>query len=169
MKHCLIVIDMQEGVFCLKRAVFHKDILLQKVNSAIRSARSRGIGVVFFRHENSTFLKKGTDGHQFVDGLDVSSGDIVLEKQRPDIFADTGLDGLMKQAGVTSIIIAGVISNGCIRDGCLSALSRGYHVTLVEDAHSTFYANAADIVLQINKQMAQAGARVIPADELDLI
>ena len=64
------------------------------------------------------------------------------------------------------LIVAGVISNGYVRRACQSALEKGYSVTLVKDAHSTFYGNAEKAVGRVNREMESAGARVVPAEEL---
>ena len=166
MKQALIVIDMQNGVFSLKRPVYRKDALAASVKKAVRFARNNGMPVMFSLHENDTFLRRGTEGHRLIDALEARAGDLAVHKSQPDIFVDTDLDAVLRRRGIAALIVTGVISNGCVRRACQSALEKGYSVTLVKDAHSTFYANAATIVERINLEMKRAGVRLVSVDAL---
>lgn len=64
------------------------------------------------------------------------------------------------------MIVAGLLSNGCVRDACLGALKRGYAVCLLRDAHSTVYQNAKKIIGDVNREMEAAGVRVIGVDQI---
>ncbi len=167
MKHCLIVIDMQTGIFGLKQPVFKKDELIRNVKTALRLARDNGVGIIFTRHENNTFLKPGTEAYQIVNDLGVLPGDTVIAKKHPGVFQGTDLDNLLKRDHIESVILLGLISNGCVKDACLSALQKQYSVILVKDAHSTFYKNAEKMIDSVNSQMETAGAFIVPADELE--
>lgn len=169
MKCALLVVDMQKAIFVLKQPVFAADGLIQSVNAAICAARARGIQVVFTRHENKSFLVKGSPGWQIADGIDVREIDAVIEKKHPDVFADTGLDGLLKAEGIDTLIVAGLVSNGCVKAACLSAKQRGYAVCLLSDAHSTLYKNAEKIIAETNRDMEAAGVRLITVGEMAAI
>lgn len=166
MKHCLIVIDMQKGVFGLKRAVHGEEQLIQNVQTAIRFAREHNVRVMFSLHENDTFLKPGTPGHPIIGDLDVLEGDTVIRKKHPDIFTDTNLIDILEQDHISSVIIVGLISNGCVMRACQSALDHRLNVILLKDAHSTFYNHAEEIIERVNREMERAGASVVSADEL---
>ena len=166
MKVCLLVVDMQKGIFGLKQPVYDAENLIRNVNKAICFAREQGIRVIFTQHENGSFLKSGTAGHGIVGEIKVCNGDVLIAKKHPDAFLDTGLDGMLKAQGITGLIVAGLISNGCVKDACLSALEKGYVVILPSDAHSTFYSGGKKIVETVNRDMDSAGARVAPVEEL---
>lgn len=166
MKHCLIVIDMQKGIFGLKRAVYQEKQLIQNIKTAIRFARENNIRVIFSLHENNTFLKQGTVGHQIIDDLDVLTSDTIIRKEHPDIFEGTNLLGILEEDHITSVMITGLISNGCVKSACQSALHNRLNVILIKDAHSTFYSNAEKIIEQINNELEKAGACVISSNEL---
>ena len=122
--------------------------------------------MIFSRHENNTFLKRETEGCQIIDELEIMQGDTVIEKKHPDIFMGTGLDEILLKNRISSVMIAGLISNGCIQAACLSALNKHYQVILIGDAHSTIYTNAEKIIEKVNCQMEKAGACICPAEEL---
>lgn len=166
MKCTLLVIDMQKAVFEMKQPVYMPEELIKNLTCAVRIARENGIRIIFSRHENKTFLAKGTRGHRVIDEMDVRQSDIVIEKKRPDIFEGTGLDAILKEEGIGTVIVAGLVSNGCVREACLSATKRGYAVCLLRDAHSTIYRNAKKIIEDVNREMEAAGVRVIAVDQL---
>ena len=49
-------------------------------------------------------------------------------------FANTDLDLLLKQKGITHVIVVGLLANTCIESTARFAMELGYHVTLVRDA-----------------------------------
>ena len=166
MKQCLLVIDMQNGVFALKRPVFQKEKLIKNIEKTIQLASKRGIQVIFSLHENDTFLKKGTNEYQLVAPLVAGESDWAIKKRRPNILDGSHVEEKLRKVGATSLIVAGLVSNGCVKAACLSAHQKGFKVTLIRDAHTTFYANAAKLVDCVNRDMEMAGVQVIPVNEL---
>jgi nicotinamidase-related amidase len=53
-------------------------------------------------------------------------------------FANTDLDTLLKQKGITHVIVVGLLANTCIESTARYAMELGYHVTLVRDATAAF-------------------------------
>jgi nicotinamidase-related amidase len=73
---------------------------------------------------------------------------------------------LLKSEGITGMIIAGLLSNGCVRAACMSAIDHGYDAILLSDAHSTFYKEAAKRIRLINREMEEAGVHMMETNEL---
>ncbi len=166
MKCALLVIDVQKAIFEKKQPVYTQNHFVQNVISAVGFARQNGIKIIFTQHENKSFLMKGTHGYHIIDDIEVQESDMILEKKHPNIFLNTGLDDILKEAGIQSVIIAGLISNGCVRDACLTAHKHGYEVVLLSDAHSTFYKDGIKIIEDINCEMEAAGVVVRPVAQL---
>jgi nicotinamidase-related amidase len=53
-------------------------------------------------------------------------------------FANTNLDFLLKQKGITHVIVVGLLANTSIESTARFAMDLGYHVTLVRDATAAF-------------------------------
>ncbi len=70
-KSCLIVIDVQKGIFKLKQPVYNENALMQTLAKAIAFARANKIKIIFTQHENNSFLKRESVQWQIADGLDV--------------------------------------------------------------------------------------------------
>jgi nicotinamidase-related amidase len=59
-----------------------------------------------------------------------------MPKTYRDAFAATGLDDALTRAGAQRLVLMGVHSDFCMMTTALSAVQRGYDITLVSDAHT---------------------------------
>lgn len=59
---------------------------------------------------------------------------IVLEKQKFDVFTNPNADVLLAQLGKRAVILYGVVTEICVSAAARGLLDRGYNVTVVEDA-----------------------------------
>ncbi|HEY3688078.1 MAG TPA: isochorismatase family protein [Streptosporangiaceae bacterium] len=71
-----------------------------------------------------------------VDELDVRPSDHLVTKRRRSAFHDTGLDTLLRDLGVTQIVLAGISTSSGVESTARSASDHGYHVVLATDAMS---------------------------------
>ena len=161
-----IIVDVQKGIFTLKNPVYNETALLGSLKRLTELARTRGIGLIYTQHENGSFLKHGSEGWEIVDSLKPAEGDAVIAKKHPGVFTDTSLQQLLADRGAKTLLIGGLISNGCVEEACQQAMERGFDVVLVTDAHSTFYKNAAKMIAQLHSELAQKGIRLISVEEL---
>jgi nicotinamidase-related amidase len=76
---------------------------------------------------------KGSKGAQVVDELKPKKGDYVLEKRVYSSFHETGLDLLLKDLKVNSVVIAGLYTDICVRHSAADAFFRGYNVSIPKD------------------------------------
>jgi nicotinamidase-related amidase len=61
-------------------------------------------------------------------------GEIVVDKPGFGMFTTSNIDVLLRNAGVTSLVVVGVVSNACVLVSALGAFDLGYSVKVVEDA-----------------------------------
>jgi nicotinamidase-related amidase len=82
---------------------------------------------------------KGTWGAAIVDDLAPDEGDILIEGKRGlDTFASTNLDFILRGRGITTVILAGFLTNCCVESTMRSAYENGYRViTLVDCTAAT--------------------------------
>jgi nicotinamidase-related amidase len=66
------------------------------------------------------------------------SSEPVVNKTLDDGFDGTSLEQIFSTAGVKRIAVAGVQSEMCVSATIRGALSRGFEVVLVSDAHATY-------------------------------
>jgi maleamate amidohydrolase len=92
-------------------------------------------GGVFYR--KAPVLKvfdRGSPLGAFPDALGRAASDIVITKQYPSAFFDTGLAAKLKQLGVDTLLIGGFSTSGCVRASALDALQYGFIPFVVRDA-----------------------------------
>lgn len=82
----------------------------------------------------SKAFRKGSWGAQIIDELTPAEGDIVIEGKRGlDCFASTNLDFILRQRGITHVVLAGFLTNCCVESTMRSAYERGYRVVTLID------------------------------------
>jgi nicotinamidase-related amidase len=69
-----------------------------------------------------------------IDELDVRPTDHLITKRRRSAFHDTGLDTLLRDLGVTQVVLAGISTSAGVESTARSASDHGYHVVLATDA-----------------------------------
>jgi len=81
----------------------------------------------------SEYALEGTWGQQIVDAIAPQSDDLIVKKYRPSAFTDTPLDLLLRSNDIQTVLITGVVTEGCVRSTALDASFHDYIVILVED------------------------------------
>jgi nicotinamidase-related amidase len=169
MTKALVVIDVQKGMFDDPANRPHEgDAVVDRIAALIAKARAAKTPIFFVQHDGGAEhpFHPGKPGFPFHDKLAPRPGDNVTVKHRSSAFHDTDFDAALKRAGVDHLVITGMQSEYCMDSAIRGAYERGYRVTLVGDAHSTFdtaVAKGKDIVAIQNDTMNGSFAAVIPA------
>lgn len=79
-------------------------------------------------------LVRGEYGHDLIDELQPLPGEPVIDKPGYSAFASTDLDLLLRNRGITELIVTGVTTEVCVSSTLRSAVDLGYHCILVSDA-----------------------------------
>jgi len=129
----LLIIDAQNGVI---GSAYEKERVLENVKTLLTQARERGIPVVYVQHEDS-WMERGSEEWQIDSSIAPREGEPIVYKQSPDSFHDTTLQDVLQERGIRHLVIVGAQTNYCVDTTTRRALSMGYDVTLVGDAHTT--------------------------------
>jgi nicotinamidase-related amidase len=163
----LLVIDVQLGLFQKPTPIYRASALLANINALIGRARQAAIPVIYVQHCNDSFLQKDSPGWQLHPDLSPPAvGDLRIYKRHGSAFEDTPLEQELEARHVGALLIAGLVTHGCVKAACLDACALGYRVTLAADGHSSFSKEAAKLIDEWNIRLAQAGAQVCPAAEI---
>jgi nicotinamidase-related amidase len=100
-------------------------------------------------------LVDGEPGNDIVPELAPLPGERVIVKPGKGAFYATRLDDLLKSAGVTHLILAGVTTEVCVQTTMREANDRGYECLLVEDATESYFAEFKTATLEMIR--AQGG------------
>lgn len=82
-------------------------------------------------------LIEGTRGVEVVDQLAPAPGEIVIRKSRYSAFYNTDLETVLRNKGVTTLIIGGVATNICCESTARDAMFRDYRVIFLADGNAT--------------------------------
>jgi len=84
---------------------------------------------------DSNAFVKGSWGADFVPEVAPTDGDIVLEGKRGlDAFGSTNLDFILRSKGITTVVLAGFLTNCCVESTMRSAYEKGFEVITLTDA-----------------------------------
>lgn len=181
-----IVIDMQGGFIDKSSSlcVAQARASIPSCAKALNAARDMGMMIVHARRlyaDDGSDVEAGRYGAWLAGGKPLSAGganpqllevppelaelpgETVLVKPRYSVFFATGLDALLRERGIRTVVLTGTTTPNCVRSSCFDAFSLNYNVVIVEDATSsrdaaTQEANIAD--------MAVMGAQIISSAQL---
>jgi nicotinamidase-related amidase len=151
----LLIIDVQN--YCLRseagaseyfRRSLHEIMVpnIQRLQSACRRA---SIEVVYSVIENMTRDGRDRSLDYKISGIDVPRGSwdaqvldeiapaddgMIFRKTSSNVFVSTNIDYVLRNLGVRSLIIAGIMTDQCVESAVRDACDLGYLVTVVADA-----------------------------------
>ncbi len=97
----------------------------------------------FTPHRASDFARHkspGSVGAEFVRGLDVQAGDVVIDSKRTfDSFLGTPLELLLRYMQKDTLLLAGCNTNTCVLSTAFGAYNRGLRVVVITDCVASAY------------------------------
>jgi nicotinamidase-related amidase len=173
MGKALVVIDVQRDMFGPPPWSPHDgEAVVDRIADLVVRARAAGTPVFFVQHDggpDDRQFQPGQPGFLFHEKLTPRAGDDVTVKRRSSAFTGTDFDLKLRKAGIDHLIVTGMQSEYCVDSAVRGAAERGYRVTLVADAHSTFdsrVAKASQIIAIQNDTLSGGFATVVSAGEV---
>jgi nicotinamidase-related amidase len=111
----------------------------------------------------SSSCLEGTPSADTVPDLTPRPGELVVRKRGYDAFAGTALDLALRVRNVTSLVVAGTMTDICVLATVIGAFHREYRVTVVEDGVSTLWPEMQRATLDI---IGRAYGRIATAKEI---
>jgi nicotinamidase-related amidase len=124
--YALLVIDMVKET-CNEKVRPRCVDTIASVEKLLNEARVKGLAVVY---------SLGTQGKDFLDKLAPKSGEPIV-KSGADKFINTDLEKILKDKGITSLIIVGTMANGGVFHTASQAALRGFRVAIPVDGMSS--------------------------------
>jgi nicotinamidase-related amidase len=84
--------------------------------------------------DNRTFIVESSWGAQIVDDLKPQDGDHQLVKKGFDGFSNTSLDLVLRNMGVTTCVVVGVMTGVCVSSTVRGGTEHNYRMIVVRDA-----------------------------------
>jgi nicotinamidase-related amidase len=96
-------------------------------------------------------VPKGSWDGKVVDAIAPGEDEIVLPKSSSSVFVSTHIDYILRNLGVTQVVLCGLLTDQCVESAVRDACDLGYLVTLVPDACATYTQERHDFSLRAIK------------------
>jgi nicotinamidase-related amidase len=153
-KTALLVIDVQNDVVA---DGFDSEGVVDRISQVVSAAREASVPVVFVQHEDA-YMAPGTEGWHIRPEVAPITGEPIVAKRYPDSFVETTLVDTLADLGIGHLIVTGAQSDACVRATSHRALSEGYDVTLVSDAHTTSEREFNGVTISAEQNVAQVNS-----------
>jgi ureidoacrylate peracid hydrolase len=154
----LLIVDVQN--YCVsaeagKTEYFRqslRDIVLPNIRRLQSACRAARIEVIYSVIENMTRDGRDRSLDYKISGIDVPHGswdaqvldeiapaedEMVFRKTSSSVFISTNIDYVLRNLGVRSLIVTGLMTDQCVESAARDACDLGYLVTLITDACTT--------------------------------
>jgi ureidoacrylate peracid hydrolase len=154
----LLVIDVQN--YCTRPEAgaseyFHcslTDTVLPNIRRLQSACRTAAIEIVYSVIENMTRDGRDRSLDYKISGIDVprssrdaqvldeiapADDEMIFRKTSSSVFISTNIDYVLRNLGVRSLIVTGIMTDQCVESAVRDACDLGYLVTLVTDACTT--------------------------------
>ena len=141
MKQALLVIDVQNEYFTGKLPVTYPEQSFLNILKAMDWAHASHLPVILIQHTNvapeAATFRKETPGWELHDEIKRRHADVVIEKNLPGSFTGTNLEEWLKQHEITTLTIAGYMTQMCCDTTARQAFHHSYSVNFLSDATGT--------------------------------
>ena len=166
-----MIVDVQQGMLAVSPPLHRGEEIVRRIADLLARARAEGRSVVHVQHDGGPghVLAKGSAGWPHHPLVAPVPGEIVVEKRHSGAFHDTDLHRRLSDAGIDTLVIAGMQTEMCVDSACRGAMALGYRVVLVADGHTTWDTPAVDaerIIAHHNRLLAKGFADIVPTDEV---
>jgi nicotinamidase-related amidase len=132
-KTALLIVDTQVGVIA---NAHEPQQVVGRIEALVQRARAAGVPVLWVLHESDELVPE-SPSWQLAPPLAPAAGEVVIRKRYNSSFAETPLQATLQAQGIRRVVLAGAMTNWCIRATAFAALERGYDLALASDAHTT--------------------------------
>jgi ureidoacrylate peracid hydrolase len=154
----LLIIDVRH--YCTRPEAraseyFHRslrDTMLPNIRRLQSACRGAGVEVAYTVIENMTRdgrdrsldykisginVPRGSKDARVLDEIAPTDDEMVFRKTSSNVFISANIDYVLRNLGVRSLIVAGIMTDQCVESAVRDACDLGYLVTLVIDACTT--------------------------------
>jgi nicotinamidase-related amidase len=133
----LLVIDVQEAL--LDENPYHKEELIQNINTSIEFARKHKHPIFFIRHDGGKgdTLAYGEEAWQLAKALDYKA-EPIIDKEYNSAFKDTNLEESLQALKINHLILVGMQTEYCVDATLKSAFEKGYQCEVIKGCTGTY-------------------------------
>lgn len=174
----LVVVDIQNDYFPGgAHPLVGPEDAARQARRLLDAFRASGEAVVHLQHvwdaPDAAFFRPGTRGVEIHGLVAPAVGETVMCKEHPNGFRGTGLEALLRERGVDSLVVCGMMTSMCVDATVRAASDLGFDTSVAHDAcaapNLAFGGRevaAADVHAAFLAALAGGYARVASAAEL---
>ena len=137
----LLLVDFQNEWVDKSSDYYVGDIteVIKRANKLIEFCRGNGFKIIFTRHieeDSEGPFKEGTPSSELIADLYRETSDIIITKKRISPFFRTDLEARLK--GTKEVVIAGILTNLCVRSAVQDAYDRDFEITVIKECCVSF-------------------------------
>ncbi len=147
---------------------------VKKIGQLVEAARQKGVLPIFIQNQwlpdnrvvSGSFLRfmiykqgmepneagctvSGTWGAEILPETGIKPDDIIVQKWRPSAFRSTNLDMVLRCNDIKTVILTGVITQGCVESTARDAMFHDYYTVIVQDSVATYKKDLHDASLKV--------------------
>ena len=120
------------------------EVMHTVIEALTRDGRDRSLD-----HKLSDILvPRGHPDAAVIDALKPSDDEIVLPKTSSGVFNSTNIDYVLRNLGIRTLVVAGIVTDQCVDMAVRDAADRGYCVSLPRDACATYTSERHEAALR---------------------
>lgn len=155
MSKALILVDMENEWTDKNSDYFVGDIskLIDKINKLIDFCRGQGYKIIFIRHvekDSDSAFKDNAPNTEIISSLNKQPSDTLITKYKISPFYQTSLETELE--GIEDIVVAGILTNLCVRSTVQDAYDRDFNITVIEDCCTAMDKKTHDFTLKDLKE-----------------
>lgn len=174
MRPAILVIDMlKEFVYGRLKSPYAANIV-PVIKSIIERARSQNIPVIYLADRHLIFdnelriwgphAMSNDPESEIIEELKPTSTDLVLHKRSYSGFRETGLEYVLRDLGVDTVVLTGIHTHICVLHTAIDAFYARFRLLVVEDAVAAFSREDHDYAIRYMRDVL--GAKVVKSHEL---
>lgn len=138
----LLIIDIQDDYFPGgAMELVGADEAGAQAGKLLHAFREKSLPVIHVQHVSirpgATFFLPGTKGMQIHESVRPIDGETIFQKNFPNAFRQTPLLEHLRGAGITNLVIAGMMTHMCVDTSTRAAADQGFVCSLAQDACAT--------------------------------
>ena len=156
----VIIMDFQEDI--VGTVARNPERVVDRAKRVLTSARANRIPVIYVVHHGGRFAE-ATSGREIHHDLLPQANEAVLIKTKTSPFSTTGIDVLLRQMQISTLILLGVATSGCVLSTVRWAFDLEYKLIVVEDACDDADEQVHEVLTQ---KLYPRQSTVVTADQL---
>ncbi len=142
MKTALLIIDVQYEYFPGGNVELHESVNTSlRIQELLAVCRKKSLPIIHIQHiatkpEASAFAPN-THGVKIHENVTPIEGEKIILKHYPNSFRETELQEYLKQVGISTLIVVGMMTHNCVESTVRAAYDLGYECIVAGDCCTT--------------------------------